>query len=383
MVDALLASPAFADRWTNKWADLLDCNSKFLGDKGVRKFRNWIHSAVAENMPYDKFVRAMITATGDAYENAPANYLRVVRDTSTATENVTQLFLGVRFSCNKCHDHPFERWTQNQYYQFGAFFSQVSFKPGTQPGDEVVYDKAGGEVMHPKTAMAVAPLVPVGHLAHTADFKTGTERRDAFADWLTSKDNPFFSRAMVNRLWSYFLGKGIIDPGGRHSRQSNPPSNPELLEALNKDFVNSGFDLKHMMRQIVLSRTYQASIQSNKWNADDKTNFSHALPRRLEAEQLYDAIHHRNGHGRAIRRPAGWNVRAGLARRQICGGRWLSGPVRQARPRNALRVRAFQHGQSGPGAQSHQRPDHFRRHCRPDRPPGAVDEAQSVRPETD
>ncbi len=290
MIDALLASPAFADRWTNKWADLLDCNSKYLGDKGVRKFRNWIHSAVAENMPYDKFVRSMITATGDAYENAPANYLRVVRDTSTATENVTQLFLGVRFSCNKCHDHPFEKWTQNQYYQFGAFFSQVSFKPGTQPGDEVVYDKAGGEVMHPKTAMAVAPLVPVGHLTTTADFKTGTERRDAFADWLTSKDNPFFSRAMVNRVWSYFLGKGIIDPVD-DIRASNPPSNPELLEALNKDFVNSGFDLKHVMRQIVLSRTYQASIQSSKWNVDDKTNFSHAIPRRLEAEQLYDAIH--------------------------------------------------------------------------------------------
>jgi Protein of unknown function (DUF1549)/Protein of unknown function (DUF1553) len=290
IVDALLGSPSYADRWTNKWADLLDCNSKFLGDKGVRKFRNWIHAAVAENMPYDKFVRAMVTASGDAYENAPANYLRVVRDTATATENVTQLFLGVRFSCNKCHDHPFERWTQNQYYEFGAFFAQVSFKPGQQPGDEVVYDKAGGEVMHPKTSMAVTPLVPVGHLARTADFRTGTERRDLLADWLTSKENPFFSRAMVNRLWSYFLGKGIIDPVD-DIRASNPPSNPQLLESLNKDFVDSGFDLKHMMRRIVLSRTYQADLRANIWNADDKTNFSHAVPRRLEAEQLLDAIH--------------------------------------------------------------------------------------------
>ena len=290
IVDSMLGSPAYADRWTNKWADLLDCNSKFLGDKGVRKFRNWIHASIAENMPYDKFVSAMLTASGDAYENAPANYLRVVRDTATATENVTQLFLGVRFSCNKCHDHPFERWTQNQYYQFGAFFAQVSFKAGQQPGDEVIYDKAGGEVMHPKTNLAVAPSVPVGHLARTADLRTGTERRDAFSDWLTSKENPFFSRAMVNRLWSYFLGKGIIDPVD-DIRASNPPSNPELLEALNKDFVSSEFDLKHMMRQIVLSRTYQASLNTNKWNADDKTNFSHAVPRRLEAEQLYDAIH--------------------------------------------------------------------------------------------
>ncbi len=288
--DALLASPAYVDRWTNKWADLLDCNSKFLGDRGVRKFRNWIHASVAENMPYDKFVRAMVTASGDAYSNAPANYLRVVRDTATATENVTQLFLGVRFSCNKCHDHPFERWTQNQYYQFGAFFAQVSFKPGEQAGDEVIYDKAGGEVMHPKTNLAVLPTVPVGSLAHTADFKTGTQRRDLFADWLTSPENPFFSRAMVNRLWSYLLGRGIIDPVD-DIRASNPPSNPELLDALNRDFVQSGFDLKHMMRQIALSRTYQAALKSTRWNEDDKTNFSHAVPRRLEAEQLYDAIH--------------------------------------------------------------------------------------------
>jgi hypothetical protein len=286
LVDALLHSPEFDERWTNKWADLLDCNSKYLGERGVYKFRNWIHLAVAANMPYDKFVRAMLTADGDCYTDAPANYLRVVRDTSTATENVTQLFLGVRFSCAKCHDHPFERWTQNQYYQLGAFFAQVGYKPGSQPGSEEIYNKDSGEVMHPKTNLAVLPAVPVGRVltAHYSD------RRAAFADWLTSKDNPFFSRAMVNRLWSYFLGKGIIDPVD-DIRASNPPSNPELLEALNRDFVESGFDLKHMMRQIVLSRTYQASIDANVWNQDDKTNFSHALPRRLEAEQLYDAIH--------------------------------------------------------------------------------------------
>ena len=286
MVDALMRTREFDERWTNKWADLLDCNSKYLGEVGVYKFRNWIHLAVATNMPYDQFVRAMLTAGGDCYTDAPANYLRVVRDTSTATENVTQLFLGVRFSCAKCHDHPFERWTQNQYYQIGAFFAQVGYKPGTQPGSEEIYNKDSGEVMHPKTNLAVLPAVPVGRVL-TARYP---DRRDAFAAWLTSKENPFFSRAMVNRLWSYFLGKGIIDPVD-DIRGSNPPSNPELLEALNKDFVESGFDLKHMMRQIALSRTYQASIDSNVWNQDDKTNFSHAVPRRMEAEQLYDAIH--------------------------------------------------------------------------------------------
>jgi hypothetical protein len=249
----------------------------------VRKFRNWIHSAVAQNVPYDRFVRALITASGDGNENAPANYLRVIRDTSTATENVTQLFLGVRFSCAKCHDHPFERWTQNQYYQFGAFFAKVGYKPAPG-GEEVVYNKDDGEVMHPKSGLVVAPYVPVGHNPSVAE-----SRRDAFASWLTDSSNPYFSRAMANRLWSYFFGKGIIDPVD-DIRASNPAVNPELLEALNKDFVESGYDLKHMMRVICQSRTYQSSIASNAWNADDKTNFSHALPRRLEAEQLLDAI---------------------------------------------------------------------------------------------
>lgn len=291
MVDRLLASPEYVDRWANKWADLLNANSKFLGERGVRKFRLWLHTAVAKNMPYDKFVQTLLTASGDGYENPASNYLRVNRNTELATENVTQLFLGVRFSCNKCHDHPFEKWTQTQYYQFGAFFARVGHKPGAAPGDETVYTTDRGEVLHPKTNLAVAPAVPVGRMPKTA---ANTSRRTAFSEWLTASDNPFFSRAMVNRLWSYFLGKGIIDPVD-DIRASNPPSNPELLEALNADFLKSGYDLKHIMRTIALSRTYQASIQTNKWNVDDATNFSHAMPRRLEAEPLFDAINQATG----------------------------------------------------------------------------------------
>ncbi len=286
LTDALLASDAYNERWTNKWSDLLDSNSKFLGEVGVRKFRNWIRGSISDNKPYNQFVRELITASGDANQNPPANYMRVVRDTATATENVTQLFLGVRFSCAKCHDHPFERWTQNQYYQFGAFFAQVGYKPAGKDGAEVVFNKGDGEVMHPKTGLAVLPAVPVGRFAAVPS----EDRRQAFAVWLTSKDNPFFSRAYVNRLWSYFLGKGIIDPVD-DIRASNPASNPELLEALNKDFVDHGFDTRHIMRTIVLSRTYQADLKTNKWNSDDHMNFSHATPRRLEAEQLYDALH--------------------------------------------------------------------------------------------
>ena len=285
LTDTLLSSPEYVDRWTNKWSDLLDSNSKYLGVAGVQKFRNWIYNSVAENKPYDKFVRELITASGDSGSNASANYLRVVRDTSTATENVTQLFLGVRFSCAKCHDHPFEKWTQNQYYQFGAYFAQVGFKASPN-GEEVVFNRDAGEVNHPKTGLAVLPSVPVGKSPNATEFH---DRRQAFATWLTSAENPFFSRALVNRLWSYMLGKGIIDPVD-DIRASNPPSNPALLEALNADFVKSGFDMKHILRTIVLSRVYQTSISANRWNQDDSINFSHATPRRLEAEQLLDAI---------------------------------------------------------------------------------------------
>ncbi len=291
LVDTLLTTPEFDDRWTNKWADLLDANSKYLGDTGVRKFHNWIHSAIATNMPYDRFVRELLTASGDAYANGPVNYLRVDRDPATATENVTQLFLGVRFSCCKCHDHPFERWTQNQYYQIGAFFAQVGYKPGQQDGDEVVFNKGVGDTVHPRTGRVMAAVVPVGHTVKTADL---SDRRVAFADWLTSPDNPYFSRAMANRLWSYFLGRGIIDPVD-DIRASNPASNPELLEALNADFVQSGFDMRHLMRTIVLSRVYQQTITTNRWNEDDKINFSHAIPRRLEAEQILDALNRATG----------------------------------------------------------------------------------------
>src|SRR5207244_1155247 len=169
-----------------KFADLLQVNRKFLGDKGVQAFRAWIHDSIAQNKPYDRMVRELLTASGDAYSNAPANYLRVIRDTSTATENVTQLFLGVRFSCNKCHDHPFERWTQNQYYQLGAYFARVGVKSGEE-GDETVYLKPeGGEVMHPKDGRVMAPVVPVGYVPKGAPTH---DRREMLAAWVTSPEN--------------------------------------------------------------------------------------------------------------------------------------------------------------------------------------------------
>jgi len=302
LVDALIGSPDFVEFWANKWADLLQCNSENLGQKSVWLYRNWIRQQLVENVPYDRFVRSLLTAKGSSYENPAVNYLRVLREPGKMTEDVTQTFLGVRFNCNKCHDHPFERWTQNQYYQMGAFFAQVGFKRG-QVGREVIFAEAGGsfqitaeeivyhkydggEVKHLKTDAVVAPKVPVGD-AHA--IASGSDRREALVDWLVSPENPFFAKSMANRIWSYFFGRGIIDPVD-DIRASNPPSNPELLDALTAQFVKDGFDLRKMMRSICLSRTYQLSIVRNKWNEDDSINFSHALPRRLSAEQMVDAL---------------------------------------------------------------------------------------------
>ena len=284
LIEQLLQSPEFDDHWTYRFADLLQVNSKFLGPKGVQAFRGWIHDSIALNKPYDQMVRELLTASGNSYENPAANYQRIIRESSTATENVTQLFLGVRFSCNKCHDHPFERWTQAQYYQLGAYFAQVGFKQG-QSGEEEVYDRRDGEVMHPKSGAAVVPTFPVSFGATPS----ATTRREALADWLTSPQNPFFAKSMANRIWSYFLGRGIIDPVD-DIRNSNPPANAALLDALTEDFVKSGFNLRHLIRTIVESRVYQSSITTNRWNEDDRINFSHQAARRLSAEQLLDAI---------------------------------------------------------------------------------------------
>ena len=287
LVDQLLGSKDFVDNWSNKWADLLQCNSKTLGTKGVWVFREWIREAVAQNMPYDQFARTLITAEGSSLDNPPVNYMRTLKDDGKITEDVSQTFLGIRFNCNKCHDHPFERWTMNQYYEFGAFFARVSFKPGARMGEEIVYDNFnGGEVTHPKTMKVVEPLVPYGD---NPNWKSAQARQNAFADWLVAKKNPFFAKSYANRVWSYFFGRGIIDPVD-DIRASNPPVNPELLDAITEDFVKSGFDVQHLIRTIVLSRTYQLSFVPNKWNEDDKINFSHAQPRRMTAEQMMNAV---------------------------------------------------------------------------------------------
>ena len=292
-VDKLIASPAFVDHWTLKFADLLQNNRKYLGEKGAYEFQEWIRQQVASNTPYNKLVRELLTSRGSSYENPAANFFRVTRDPKPAMEKTTQVFLGVRMVCAQCHDHPFERWTQNQYYEMAAFFSAVGVRPGYEVGEEIVYDQRQlEELKHPKDGHLVKPNFLVAATTASSQpvpIPSNGARRDALADWLTSPTNPFFAKSTVNRVWSYFFGRGIIEPVD-DIRASNPPSNPVLLDALTKDFVDSGFDLRHLMRTIANSRAYQAGIETNEWNAEDRINFSHAVPRRLSAEQLMDAL---------------------------------------------------------------------------------------------
>ena len=301
LVDRLIGSPAFVDYWTNKWADLLQVNRKFLGVEGAAAFRDWIRAQVSDDVPYDEFARKIITAAGSNKDNPAASYYKILRDPEATMENTTQLFLGVRFNCNKCHDHPFERWTQDQYYQTAAFFAQVDLKADPASGGktiggsavetptplfEVVSDASTAEAIHDRTKQPTAPKFPF-ECSHGE--AAGATRRAELASWLTSADNPYFARGYVNRLWGYLFGVGLVEPLD-DVRAGNPPTNPELLDHLTAEFVKGGFRMRPILRQIVRSRTYQLSVETNKFNADDKTNYSHAIARRLPAEVLYDAV---------------------------------------------------------------------------------------------
>lgn len=301
LVDQLIGSPSYVEYWTNKWADLLQVNRKFLGVEGSVAFRKWIRTEIAANTPYDEFVRKILTADGSTKDNPAASYYKILREPTGTMENTTHLFLAVRFNCNKCHDHPFEKWTQDQYYNLAAYFAQVGLKPDPQSGKskiggtavegakplyEIVFDQTTGEVKHDRTGAVAPPHFPY---EATATIPKG-ERRDMLAAWLASAENPYFAKSYVNRLWGYMFGIGIIDPID-DIRAGNPPTNPELLDYLTDEFIKSNFNVRHVLKLICKSRTYQLSVATNKWNEDDKTNFSHALARRLPAEVLYDSVH--------------------------------------------------------------------------------------------
>ncbi|MCG8587238.1 MAG: DUF1549 and DUF1553 domain-containing protein, partial [Pirellulales bacterium] len=305
LIDRLVGSADYADFWANKWADMLLVNTKFLGKGNAKVMRAKIQEQIAANKPYDKFVFDLMTATGSNRDNPMTGYFKALRKPDELMENTTQLFLGVRFSCNKCHDHPFEKWTQNEHWHLAAYFKNVGrrgdkrFKgqigktavTQAMPEVEIIDDKGNAKVMHPNTNKEMEPKFPFEH-----DDLAGKDAplRRQFAQWLTSPKNEYFAKSYVNRMWAYVMGRGLIEPID-DIRAGNPPSNPELLDRLTKEFVESGFDTQRMMKLMCKSRAFQRSYRTDPWNKDDTVNYTHWVPQRLPAEVLYDAVHRATG----------------------------------------------------------------------------------------
>ena len=288
LVDALLNRPEFADFWALKFADILRANGRLIETKGTLAFHRWIKGNIERDVPLDQFVRDLLTADGSSLRNPAANYYRISRDPESAVESTAQLFLGVRIQCAKCHNHPFERWTQDDYYGFAAFFARVNRKPGGLPGDEVVFHGTQGEVKQPRTGVVLLPKALGGPTYADSPTDPG-DRRDNLATWLTGADNPFFAKSLANRVWYHLMGRGVVEPVDDF-RDSNPASNDELLAALAANLTSNGFQLKPLIRAITTSQAYGLSAQPQGANAADTIYFSHAYARLLPAEVLLDAI---------------------------------------------------------------------------------------------
>jgi hypothetical protein len=291
LIDRLLERPEYADFWANKWADLLRPNPYRVGIKAVFNLDAWLRDAFRRNMPYDQFVRELLTAKGSTFKNGATVVFRDRRQPDEITPMVSQLFLGVRLDCAKCHHHPFEVWGQDDFYSFAAYFARIGRKgtglsPPISGGEEVITTAAKGEVKHPVTDQVLPPRPLVG-LAPTID--PDSDPREALADWVTSPDNPFFARVIVNRVWADLMGRGIVDPVD-DLRATNPPSNGPLLDALADDFRKSGHDLKKLLKTIMTSHVYGLSSLPKGRNALDHRNFSRHYRERLRAEVLLDAV---------------------------------------------------------------------------------------------
>lgn len=274
--------------WTLKWSDLIRNTSNKLGEQGMWSLHNWVRDSFRTNKPINRFVRELVTGTGSIYSNGPANYFRINSSSTDLTESTSQLFLGIRLECAKCHHHPFEKYSQADYYGFAAFFARVGTKNSEEFGlfgrEQVVVVKASGEVRHPKTGKNMPPT-PLG--AEPVDHPL--DRRIALAEWLASPENEYFAKSVVNRYMYYLLGRGLVDPVD-DMRSTNPPTNIALMDALSTELVENDFDLKQLIRSIVSSRLYQLDSQPTQENAADNRFYSHFKVKRIPAEALLDAI---------------------------------------------------------------------------------------------
>jgi hypothetical protein len=295
LIDRLVERPEYGYTFGNKWADILKV--KRNGDPkrapGTKAFHDWLVQAMAEDLPYDQFIRAVIAATGDETVHPPVVWYKEERDFTALVDDTSQVFLGQRLACANCHHHPFEKWSQDDYWGMAAFYGRVGRKnvvtPGSanMQGDRLrLFVKRAGTVTNKrnnKPAEVKALDAPVLQVSE------GVDPRNNLVDWMTDAKNPFVARAIVNRYWAHFFGRGIVDPLD-DMRVTNPPCNPELLDALAADFVKHGFSLKHLVKTIAKSRTYQLSAIPNEFNKTDKQNFTRFYPRRLPAEVLLDAV---------------------------------------------------------------------------------------------
>ena len=287
-IEELLRSPDYADFFAGKWTAVLKNRRDDASDIVSNfAFHAWVRDSLLANKPYDQFVRELLAATGTVVGNPPVAWYKRVKEPKDQIEDVAQLFLGVRMQCAQCHHHPFERWSQDDYYSLAAFFSQVGRKPSETRGEDLIFHKRG--IAAAKNIKSGLSLKPAALGDQVAAIAPDEDPRLRLADWLRSPKNPFFAKALVNRYWKHFFQRGLIEPED-DIRESNPASNPELLAALEKRFIESGFDLKDLVRVITTSNAYQLSALPNKHNVGDRQNYSRYYPRRLPAEVMLDAV---------------------------------------------------------------------------------------------
>jgi len=289
LIDSLLKREEYVDYWTNRWSDLFLVSSAKIGETAMWSFYNWIRESAAANKPWDRMAREIVTATGNTLENGAANYYVMHKEKTELTENFSMAFLGMSITCARCHNHPLEKWTQKQYYQMSNLFARVGMKNGVRAGDVQVYTNPTGEVNHPRLGK---PLLPAPLDGEQLALNSAKDRREYLAEWLTSPNNPYFAKSLVNRVWRNFMGRGLVEAVD-DMRATNPPSNEELLNALTKDFTDHGFDIKHLIRTIMNSAAYQRSSKPsgpNETNKQDERYYSRYIIKRLPAEAMLDAI---------------------------------------------------------------------------------------------
>jgi hypothetical protein len=285
LIEALLRRPEFVDYWAYKWSDVLLVSTRKLPRPGVWAFYQYIRQSVADNKPWDRFAREILTARGSTLRDGAANYFVLHQDVTDRTEATAVTFLGMSITCCRCHNHPLEKWTQDQYWGMANLFARVALKNGDRAGEVIVRSLPDGDVPHPRRGVPMPPA-PLDAKPLAADSRT--DRRAYLADWLTAPDNPYFARALVNRVWRNFLGRGLVEAED-DLRQTNPPTNEELLAALARDFVAHRYDVRHLIRTVMNSATYQRSSRPVPGNAGDDRFYSHYLVRRLPAEVILDA----------------------------------------------------------------------------------------------